>query len=274
VELPGLARDGYGLLSPTILQKDGKTIALGIVPDKLSGNANYQVGWAHTLSFPREWSIDAQGELVQKPYEGLKALRSSTTVHLNAQTLNGDKSLDPVSGREIEVEAVFTVSESCFGIKLLQNDNGDACKVYFNPQTNRFTIDFSAVSHKNNDSGIFDGVYTTILPASVQEGETMKIHLFFDHSVLDVFINDRWATSVRIFPTSSSATGVSLFAEGNTSLQAASAWVMKFGNEPQALPWVTDQQTFEGVFDLMGRSIDHPISGQPYIQNGKVIINQ
>ena len=98
VELSGMARDGYGLLSPTIIQKDGKTIALGIVPDKLPSNQNYNMGWAHTLSLPREWSIDAQGELVQKPYSGLTALRSQTTITYDERTLNGELSLEPVSG--------------------------------------------------------------------------------------------------------------------------------------------------------------------------------
>ena len=65
----------------------------------------------------------------------------------------------------------------------------------------------------------------------------MKIHLFFDHSVLDIFINDRWATSVRVFPTSSSATGVSLFADGTTVLDG----------ECYALVWTADGATFGGI---------------------------
>ena len=246
VELSGMAKEGYGLLSPTILQKDGKTIALGIVPDKLSGSTNYSMGWAHTLSFPREWSIDAQGELVQKPYEGLKNLRSDNHVSLEAQTLNGDLSLNPVEGREIEVEAVFTVSNSQFGIKLLQNDEGKACKVYYNPVTGKFVVDCSSIGRKNNDGGVFSGTYSSELPATIAQGETMKIHLFFDHSVLDVFINDRWANSVRIFPTSTSATGVSVYATGETELQSLNAWTMipAEGDEnPDAVDVVTDNRS-------------------------------
>ena len=242
VELSGLARDGYGLLSPTIMQKDGKTIALGIVPDKLSSNQNYAAGWAHTLSFPREWSIDAQGELVQKPYSGLSALRSETTVAYDERTLNGELSLSPVAGYEVEVEATFTVSSNPFGIKILQSANGTACKIFFNPSTKMFTIDCSAIGRKVNDQGVFNGVYSSALPANIGVGQTMKIHLFFDHSVLDVFINDRWATSVRIFPTSTSATGVCLFADGPTELQSVSAWTMKPAeDDPQGIEITNDQ---------------------------------
>ncbi len=78
VELEGMSRDGYGMLSPSILQADGKTIALGIVPDKLPSERNYEMGYAHTYSLPREWSLNADHELVQKPFSGLTALRTQT----------------------------------------------------------------------------------------------------------------------------------------------------------------------------------------------------
>lgn len=245
VELPGLARRGYGLLSPTIFQKDGKTIAIGIVPDKLATSINHTVGWAHTLSLPREWSIDAQGELVQKPYEGLQNLRSSTQLNLEQQTLNGNLALDPVRGHEIEVEAVFTVAESAFGINILQNDdNGSACKIYYEPATGQFVVDMFRVARRANDTGTFDGVYRSELPKPVAQGENMKIHLFYDHSVLDIFINDRWATSIRVFPTNASADGVSLFAEGDTQLQSAQAWTM--------IPHPDDYEAFTALPEVQG----------------------
>ena len=51
------SRHGFGLLSPTIYVRDGKTVALGIVPDKLSDGNNWNLGWAHCYSLPREWSL-------------------------------------------------------------------------------------------------------------------------------------------------------------------------------------------------------------------------
>lgn len=225
VELPDLARDGYGLLSPSIYRRNNKTIAIGIVPDKLATNYNYTCGYAHMFSFPREWSLDAQGQLVQKPYSGLEDLRSNTVKTLGAQTLNGEISLNPVEGLEIEVKASFTIGSAPFGIKILESSSS-AVKIYYNPQSKKIIVDCSAINRKNNDGGIFDGVYASSLPVNLSAGETLKMHLFFDHSILDLFINDRWATSIRIFPTSASNKGVSVYAEGNTELQSLSAWTM------------------------------------------------
>ncbi|MDE7403281.1 MAG: hypothetical protein K2M87_07720, partial [Muribaculaceae bacterium] len=68
--------DGYGLLSPSpYTTADGKVYAIGIVPDKLPGDLNVKHGYAHLYSMPREWSLDSEGRLLQKPYEGIKAYR-------------------------------------------------------------------------------------------------------------------------------------------------------------------------------------------------------
>ena len=278
VELPGLAKYGYGLLSPTILQKDGKTIVIGIVPDILSSTLNYNVGWAHNFSFPREWSIDAQGDLVQKPFSGLTTLRSENMASVEPQTLNGEISLEPVSGLEIEVEAVFTVASQPFGVKILQNEEGNACKIYYSPTTQRFIVDFSSIGRRNNDTGRFDGVYSTTLPVTPKQGETLKIHVFFDHSILDLFINDRWASSIRIFPTSYNSKGVSVFAEGDTPLQSVNAWIMTPSgiDITDALPEIksSNSNNYSGSFDLLGRPIGDSYNGLLYIKNGKLVFNR
>lgn len=275
VELSGYAREGYGLLSPSIYQHNGKTIAMGIVPDKLPGSVNYDMGYAHTISFPREWSIDAQGELIQKPYEGLQELRSDNSLSRTNWNLNGRESLAPVEGREIELEATFTVGPHDFGFNILETGGGQ-CKVYYSPGSNQFVVDFTSLSRHVNDGGVFGGVYRSSLPAAIAQGSTMKIHLFFDHSILDVFINDRWASSIRIFATSPDANGVSIFANGSTQVQAVNAWVMKenqgdittdmdyYTEEGQHAPFYLD-----GTYNVLGQRVSNPLPGHIYIHNGK-----
>lgn len=91
VEMAGFSKDGYGLLSPTIFQKDGKTLMLGIVPDKLAGSENYKMGYAHTYSLPREISLDSKGNLIQKPFSGLAAMRSETSFMMTDFDLTAEK---------------------------------------------------------------------------------------------------------------------------------------------------------------------------------------
>lgn len=75
--------DGYGLLSPSpSTLPDGRTVALGIVPDKLPGDLNIRHGYAHLYSLPRVWSLDSDGRLLQTPYEGIYAYRSESLKHV------------------------------------------------------------------------------------------------------------------------------------------------------------------------------------------------
>ena len=102
LEMAGISRDGYGLLSPSIYQENGKTLLLGIVPDKLPTQNNFEMGWAHNYSLPREISLATDGSLIQKPYNGLTAMRTGTAL-AKAFDLNGVESLAPISGRQIEL---------------------------------------------------------------------------------------------------------------------------------------------------------------------------
>ena len=38
--------------------------------------------------------------------------------------------------------------------------------------------------------------------------------MFFDHSILDIFVNDRYATSIRVFPYDISANGCEFYVDG------------------------------------------------------------
>lgn len=218
------ARDGFGLLSPTVYNHNGRTIALGIVPDKLSSEDNWNLGWAHCYSLPREWSLNDAGELQQKPAEEVRGMRKPGGFSQSELELDGDLSLSPVSGREVEIEATFTIGNNPFGFKIFGNGSKEATVTY-NPRSSSMTVDFSQLDRLVNDGGVYNGVYTCSMPEFLRRGSDMKINLFIDHSIVDIFINDRWATSIRVFPTDPAAAEVKAFSDGGaTTVKSLSAW--------------------------------------------------
>ncbi len=63
------------------------------------------------------------------------------------------------------------------------------------------------------------------MPEYLRRGSDIKINLFIDHSILDIFINDRWASSIRVFPTDSDANGIEAFSNnGSTAVKSLRAW--------------------------------------------------
>ena len=223
LEMGGISRDGYGLLSPTIFKKDGKTLLLGIVPDKLPTNTNYNMGWAHNYSLPREISLAADGSLVQKPFSGLTGMRTSTTVSRNL-TLNGTESLAPVSGRQIELLGEFTVSEGKMGFNFLKSGDNKVSLTY-DAASGNLTLDMTTLNRTSNDGGVYNGIYTAALPKRVVAGEVLKLHVFLDGSILDIFVNDNWAYSVRIFSNDAAHVEAEAFATSATPARI-NAWML------------------------------------------------
>lgn len=236
------SRHGFGLLSPTVYVRDGKTIALGIVPDKLSSANNWNLGWAHCYSLPREWSLDANGTLIQKPWESLTGLRTSTTFSRSDFDLNGAIDLSPVKGRAVELCGTFTVGTTPFGFNIFKNGSAKG-SITYNPASAELIADFSSLTRLINDGGVYDGVYRCTLPQRPKRGSDLKINVFVDHSIVDIFVNDSWATSIRVFPTDSNADGIEAFANAIVKVKDLKAWIL----DPKA--------SSAGVDDIIADSI-------------------
>lgn len=268
------SRDGFGLLSPTIYQHDGKTIAIGIVPDKLSAQDNWNLGWAHCYSLPREWSLDTQGNLLQKPFEGLQGMRAAGGYTNENFVLNGTQSLAPVSGRAVELLGEFKVGSTPFGFRFFKNSKAEATLTY-TPTTGEMVVDFSRLARLVNDGGVYGGVYRCSLPEFLRGGSTMKINVFIDHSILDIFINDKWATSIRVFPTDTDANGIEAFAGGDVQVQSLRAWTLQGGNtgigEISADPF---DEADAPVYTLDGLQVADPsnLSSGIYLRAGRKFI--
>lgn len=229
IELNGFARDGFGLLSPTVYQHDGKTIALGIVPDKLPSQANYDLGYAHAYSLPREWTLDNQGNLCQKPFEDISELRQDGAFTQSDFTLNGTLDIDGISGRAIELSGEFSVGNGRCGFSIL-DDGLSSLKVYYDAANNEIVVDATEVDRLINDSGVFDGFYHSPLPRQLAKGETIKLNIFFDHSILDIFVNETWASSVRVFAKPRAQERVSAFSDAPNQVKRVEGWNLRDGN--------------------------------------------
>ena len=269
LEMGGISKDGYGLLSPSIYQKDGKTLLLGIVPDKLPGEVNYDMGWAHNYSLPREINIDANNNLVQKPYEGLAAMRTDVTASV-VQELSGELSLSPVSGRQIELLGEFTIGSGEMGFDFFKSDNGKA-RLSYNTADGILTLDLTSLARRSNDGGPYNGVYAATLPEKPQVGEKLKLHVFIDGSIADIFVNDKWAYSVRIFPTDSEQTGVDVFATSPTKVDVK-AWTLdadKNGDTAIKGVGIDPHYSNDRIYNIAGQLRPAVSQKGLYIQKGK-----
>jgi beta-fructofuranosidase len=228
--------NGYGLLSPSIMQRNGRTIAIGIVPDKLPADQHFSLGWAHLYNLPREWTVDASNTLVQKPCEEISQIRSMSNSY-NQQNLavNGTIPIHTVSGKAVEIEAQFSLSQAqSIGFTVRKSSEG--VKVYYSPVTNKMTVDAQHITRLWNDAGSFNGLYEAVLPERLPIGYNLKLHLIIDHSIMDIFVNDKYASSVRIFPTDSHSDAIEVFSEGaSTDFDYLKVWKLDLSGQSSAV---------------------------------------
>ncbi|MDE0226180.1 MAG: GH32 C-terminal domain-containing protein, partial [Gammaproteobacteria bacterium] len=70
-------------------------------------------------------------------------------------------------------------------------------------------------------------------PFELAPGEPLRLRIFLDRSILEVFANSRQCVTQRIYPTRGDSTGTRLFSEkGRISVRSVETWDMAAAN-----PW-------------------------------------
>lgn len=224
-------RDGFGLLSPSVAVKDGRVIAIGIVPDRLGSKDNKDNGWAHCYSLPREWSLDENHQLCQKPASELAWMRGRPTFSRKNFTLNGVQNVG--AGRQMEFKATARCGNTSWGIRFLKNpENSDHshASLTINPADGSITLSLQHMPRIVNDH-IYNGLYTASFPELIGPDKEVTVNMFIDGSIVDIFLNERYAASVRIFPHDDNGLQAEIFSDGgDTGFTSMEAWPLDPGH--------------------------------------------
>ncbi|WP_053362290.1 sucrose-6-phosphate hydrolase [Bacillus sp. FJAT-27251] len=175
-----------------------------------SGEVEYpsdKEDWAHCLSIPRQLGISG-GKLVQKPAEELKLLRidsESGELVLNA----GSKEVGN-SANQYELEMFLDGEEAGrFGLELFASET-EGLLIEFDSKQQTVSV------NREKFEAAFGGEYGFVRTASLNGG-TVKVQVFVDRSIAEIFINDGEAVfTARVFPKEGS-TGIRLFSDGHLS---------------------------------------------------------
>jgi beta-fructofuranosidase len=65
------------------------------------------------------------------------------------------------------------------------------------------------------------------MPVSLADGEPLRLRVFVDHSILELFVNERLCLACRVYPTRDDSEGVRLFSRrGNITVKDLHIWQM------------------------------------------------
>jgi sucrose-6-phosphate hydrolase SacC (GH32 family) len=130
----------------------------------------------------------------------------------------------PGDSCELALEVNPASSERC-GVRVRAAPGGEEqTLVYYD--SGRSEIVFDATQ-----SGVDGRTLVERAPLAHKPGEKLKLRVFVDRSVVEVYANDRQAIARRVYPTRSDSLGLVLFAQGGRAhFQTVRAWEMVEAN--------------------------------------------
>jgi beta-fructofuranosidase len=203
-------------------------------------------GWDQLMSLPRRLTLIGRDELGQEPAGDIASLRQAhRRIDGLALPANREVVLDGVSGNAIEFAAeIDTQGAQMIELNVLRSPGREeVTRIAF--YRGRGFVDWLRSEGwtrywESCDSLItLDTSYSSELPDAASRapetapvflapGEPLKLRVFIDRSIVEVFVNGRQCVAARVYPGRPDSLGISLRAQGaDATLRALDAWTMK-----------------------------------------------
>jgi beta-fructofuranosidase len=183
--------------------------------------------WCGILTLPQEFTLSPEGALHMNPVKELKKLRHNHR-RIVARTIPQDSPmlLDDVRGNTFELDIILQpiTAREC-GVGLQRSPNGEEeSLVIYNTEKKTIALDVSK-SSKNPDVVDFD---SPIVSLKLKVDEPLRLRVFVDGSVIEVFANGTRCLIKRVYPSRKDSLGVTLFARGgDAKLVSLDAWELQ-----------------------------------------------
>lgn len=196
------------------------------------------------MTMPRVFSLDARGQLLINPPDEFQALRQNPR-HQEGMTVSPGQELrlEGIEGdvMELALEATLPAS-SLFGLKVrLTPDGAEQTAIMIDTSAHMLTVDTTRSSLSSEIAQRFPilrvmqadqaEVRVQTAPFRLDLGEPLRLRVFLDKSIIEVYANGRQCITQRIYPTRSDSLGVALFSQqGVTTVRSVDAWELAATN--------------------------------------------
>ena len=212
--------------APEALVDDtGRQIMWSWLTDNPGGES--EKGWSGVYGLPRSLWLGEDGTLRMCAVKELEMLRCREQTWNDVTLADGEtKSLDTVVGDSCELEIVIdpATAQQC-GVKVRASAGGEEeTLLYYDAAAKRLVFDATR-------SGVDGRRSVERAPFELKGGEALKLRVFVDKSVVEIYANDRQAICRRVYPGRDDSLGVFLFAEGGRAeFSGVKAWEMMPSN--------------------------------------------
>ena len=188
--------------------------------------------WNNVMTLPRRLSLKEDNSLHMTPAAEIESLRFD---HRRVDSMdiasNGEAVLQNIRGKAIEIEAVIEPGAAReVGLCVLRSPDGaERTRISLfqregqRPGTSALQIDVSEASLRTD---VFARPPETG-PFALDAGELLRLRIFVDRSIVEVFANERQCLTLRAYPEREDSSGVCVFARGGAAkLVSLDMWHM------------------------------------------------
>ena len=206
----------------SLLDDRGRRIMWAWIFDGPGFKTRTDYAWSGTMSLPRVLSLAKDGtlriavpeEIERLRYNGKK--RENLTIAADSET-----AMEDIRGNSIELAVeMHGRGAKQFGVKVCCSPKGEEqTVVLYDAAERKLKVD-------TRNSSLTDGPKTIEAgPFALKDDEPLRLRVFVDKSVVEVFANDRQAVMRRIYPSREDSVGVTLFSAGGpATVTALEAW--------------------------------------------------
>ena len=206
-------------------------------------------GWNQIMSLPRRLTLISDDEVGMEPAGDIESLRfdhqNITTLKLpankeivlesvkgNAMEINAE--IDPGNAQMIELNVLRSPKKEEFTrIAIFPSRGYGSGRSYWNTpgKSRKRQPKPSLVTLETSHSSILPGAQSRgpeTAPVLILPNENIRLRIFIDKSVVEVFVNGRQCVAARVYPGMEESIGVSIRSQGNSSeLKSLDAWQME-----------------------------------------------
>lgn len=228
---------GAHFYAPQVMADEyGRHIMFGWLWEGRSETEQRQAGWAGVMSLPRLLTLGQDDTLHIEPAPELAALRGTVLHgnHFHQENLVVTDETLPLDfqGDCLEILAVFQPeSATMFGLKVrCAPDRSEETWILCDLTRQLVTIERekSSLSPSAGHDELPARQVVRHAPLVWQPGEAVRLHVFLDKSVVEVFVNGRITLSSRIYPTRPDSQDLYLFSkQGSVLVSSLDIWQMQ-----------------------------------------------
>lgn len=216
--------DRYYYAPQSFRDRAGRRISFGWANEGRSEAAHRAAGWAGVMSLPRELRLLPDGTVAPRPIPALEGLRREHTRAAPRPLAAGELAVLEVTGDALEIGVELRPGRGGpVGLAVRRSPDGaEETRIVFDAASGQLTLE-------RERSSLDETLERTnhVAPLALAAGEPLRLRVFLDRSIIEVFANDRLSITSRIYPTRPDSLGVAAFAVGAPGeLLALDAWRM------------------------------------------------